>query len=184
MTLLALLNNRYTIAKDFTKKHFLDQLKTAIADYEIDNNVKNGVYNQHVKSKDELIEKVPYIFATHESMLASFFESMPDIITSGRSAKNQTKSNVLRALYEYLLDKLDLDEFLAQSAWWILLGGFVSGHCEYKIEVGEYVPQLDADDNPMMDEAGEPVNIPTYSYHDPIVIVPTMSQNVLWMLMK
>lgn len=170
MTLLALLNSRYNIAKAFTKK-FHDSTKEAIRDYEIEDDEKSGVYNKHIKSSEDEPGKVPYIFATHESMMASFFENMPDIITSGRSAQDQSKSNIVRALYSYLEDKLDLDEFLSDSAWWLFLVGFVSCHSEYKIEEGDPIPQVGADGMPMMDELGQPVVIPTYTYHDPVVMV-------------
>lgn len=170
MTLLGLLNNRYKIAKAFTKK-FHSGIKQAESDYDPDEKEKSGVHDKHIKAKESDIGKVPYIFATHESMMASFFENMPDIIPSGRSAKDQTKANIIRALYAYLEDKLDLDEFLSDSAWWLFLIGFISSHSEYKIDIDGYVPQLDAEGLPMYDEFGQPVMIPEYSYHDPVVSV-------------
>jgi hypothetical protein len=175
MTLLGLLNNRYSIAKAFTKK-FHDEVKQALRDYEPDSETKSGVYNKHVKDSEEVAGKVPYIFATHESMLASFFESMPDIITSGRSNEDQTKANIIRALYAYLEDKLDLDEFLSDSAWWLFLTGFVSSHSEYKIEIEDNVPLLNDMGEPEMDEMGEPIMIPTYEYHDPVVTVDNIEK--------
>ncbi len=169
MTLLGLLNNRYTISKAFTKK-FRDGVRQSLKDYEPEEDTKSGVHDKHVKTKDNDAGKVPYIFATHESMMASFFESMPDIITSGRSGENATKANILRALYTYLEDKLDLDEFLTESAWWLFLIGFVSSHSEYKTEFDK-VPLLNEMQEPQYDEAGEPVMVPKYSYHDPVVTV-------------
>lgn len=169
MTLLGLLNNRYKIAKAFTKK-FHDSAKQAIRDYEIEEESQSGVHNKHIKDSSKLPGKVPYIFATHESMMGSFFENMPDIITSGRSGEDQTKANVIKALYSYLEDKLDLDEFMAESAWWMFLVGFVSSHNEYKIEYEE-VPLLDDSGVPEYDENGEMIMVPNYTYHDPVVHV-------------
>lgn len=173
MTLLGLLNKRYEVAKAFTKKQLIDQAKDAIRDYEIEDDVtKTGVYNKHVKSNhDEDPGKVPYIFSTHESMMASFFENIPDLLPSGRSDEDQTKANILKALYAYLEDKLDLDEFLSESAWWMFLIGFVSSHSEYIIEIEEEVPLLNEDGTEQLDENGELVTVPKYEYHDPVVYV-------------
>ena len=172
--LLTLLNSRYSIAKAFTKE-FHDDAKQAIDDYEAKDSQlkKDGIYNKHVKSgRYDIV--IPYIFATHESMMASFFEKMPEIITTGRSAKGTQAANILKALYSYLEDKCDLDEFLGISSWWFFLIGMVSAHPDYKIESDGEAPQLDANGEPMLDDMGQPIMIPTYSYHDPVVSVDNM----------
>ncbi len=172
--LLKLLNTRYTIAKAFTKD-FHSDAKQAIDDYEAKSSdqKKDGIYNKHVKAGRYDIT-IPYIFATHESLMASFFEKMPEIITTGRSTRGTTAANILKALYSYLEDKCDLDEFLALSSWWFFLIGMVSSHQEYKVEQDGEAPQLDSNGEPLVDEMGEPIMMPTYSYHDPVVSVDNM----------
>lgn len=174
MELLKLLNTRYSIAKSFTKK-WHEEIKRNIDDYEAKSGSvgkegkKNGVYNRHVATSRYDIT-IPYIFATHESMISSFFENMPDIVITGRtSASNDAE--MLKAIYAYLVDKADLDEFLGVSAWWFFLVGMVKADVEYKQKISEYVPQLDAMGQPMFDEMGQPVTIPVYEYNDPIATV-------------
>lgn len=170
MTLLQLLNQRREIAKSFTKS-FHDEVKKCIDDYQVkDTRRETGVTDKHLQ-KRRYTFNIPYIFATHESLMASFFESIPDIIITGRSKGNESVESMLKAMYAYFQDKLDFDELLNTSAWWFFLVGFVRSTVGYKIEESGSIPQLDSDGNPMFDEMGEPVVIPQYSYHDPIVDV-------------
>lgn len=170
MTLLQLLNQRREIAKSFTK-NFHDEVKKCIDDYQVkDIRRETGVTDKHLQ-KRRYTFNIPYIFATHESLMASFFESIPDIIITGRSKGQEATESMLKAMYSYFQDKLDFDELLNTSAWWFFLVGFVRSTVGYKIEESGSVPQLDSDGNPMFDEVGEPVVIPQYSYHDPIVDV-------------
>jgi hypothetical protein len=174
MSLIKTLNSRYSIAKSFTKK-FHDEIERNIDDYEAvtpsDGKLgkKNGVYNRHITSSRYNMT-VPYIFATHESMTAGFFENMPDIVINGRTA-NSDKVQIVKAVYEYLKDKADLDEFLGVSAWWFFLVGMVKADVEFKTEIESYAPQLDSAGNPMTNEEGEPVDIPVYAFNDPVATV-------------
>lgn len=174
MSLLKTLNSIVTINKAFTKK-FHDEVKRNLDDYEATNSnktglkKKNGVYNRHVTASRYDIT-IPYIFGTHESMVSSFFENMPDLVINGRNSETD-KVEVIKATYEYIKDKADLDEFLSLSAWWFFLVGFVKADVEFKEEVGSYEPQLDNMGQPMFDEEGEPVTIPVYSFRDPIATV-------------
>lgn len=176
-SLLDLLKSRYEIAKSFTSE-FHSEVKRNIDDYEAANHAtvgtkKSGTYNRHVSASRYDIT-IPYIFATHESMVSSFFENMPDLVITGRTAKTD-KEQTIKAIYEYFKDVADLDEFLTISAWWFFLTGFVKGDVEYKTKIKEYVPQLDAQGNPMTEknDKGEdvPVEIPVYEYNDPFVSV-------------
>lgn len=170
MTLLQLLNQRREIAKSFTKS-FHDEVKKCVDDYQVkDTRRETGVTDKHLQ-KRRYTFNIPYIFATHESLMASFFESIPDIIITGRSKGQEAVESMLKAMYAYFQDKLDFDELLNTSAWWFFLVGFVRSTVGYKIEEDGSIPQLDSDGNPMYDEMGEPVVIPQYSYHDPIVDV-------------
>lgn len=174
MELLKLLNTRYSIAKGFTKK-FHDEVKRNIDDFEAKGGAtgkdgkKNGVYNRHIATSRYDIT-IPYIFATHESMTSSFFENMPDLVITGRTS-SANKAEMLKAIYEYLKDVADLDEFLGNSAWWFFLTGMVKGDVEYRQKISGYAPQLDAQGQPMFDEMGEPVTVPMYEYNDPIAEV-------------
>ncbi len=173
MSLLKTLNSIYQVNKKFTKP-FHDEVKKNLKDFEAETPVsstgkKTGVYNRHVSTSRYDIT-IPYIFATHESMTSSFFENMPDILITGRNAETN-KVQILKAVYEYLKDKADLDEFLALSAWWFFLVGMVKADVEFKTEIKGYKPQLDSSGIPMLDENGEIVVIPEYEYNDPIVNV-------------
>lgn len=170
MSLLQTLNSIYNVNKQFTKKEFLDEVKRALDDYEANSTPdgqkrKTGVYNRHVTSSRYDIT-IPYIFATHESMTAAFFENLPDLVISGRTSQTD-KVEIIKAVYEYLKDKADLDEFLGKSAWWFFLAGMVKAEVSFKTEIESEVPQLGLDGQPMLDENGEPVTIPIYSYNDP-----------------
>jgi hypothetical protein len=176
MSILQTVLSRHSIAKAFTKS-FHDEVKRNIDDYEAktptDSKQKNkGVYNRHVSSSRYEIT-IPYIFATHESMVASFFENMPDLVISGRTAK-EDKAIIIKAVYEYLLDKCDLDEFLGMSSWWFFLTGMVVSNQDFKSEPSHTAPQLDSSGQPMMDENGQTIEMPVYKYHDPKVEVENL----------
>lgn len=172
-TLVKLLNTRYKIAKSFTKK-FHDEIKKCISDYEAGKSKHDdGVYNKHVDTKSRYDITIPYIFATHESMMASFFDNMPDIVVTGRT-KAANKTEMIKAIYEYLKDVADLDEFLGVSSWWFFLVGMVEATVEHKQKISSYAPQLDSTGQPMMDEMGQPVEVPIYEYNDPAVTVENL----------
>ena len=174
MALQKTLNSIVSINKAFTKK-FHDEVKRNLEDYEASNTdksglkKKSGVYNRHVSASRYDIT-IPYIFGTHESMISSFFENMPDLVINGRTSETD-KVEIIKATYEYFKDKADLDEFLTLSAWWFFLVGFVKADVEFKEEIGSYEPQLDAMGEPMLDEEGEVVTIPVYSFKDPVASV-------------
>lgn len=173
MSLIKVLNTRFSLAKSFTKP-FHDEVKRNIDDCEAVGGVdksgkKNGVYNRHVSTSRYEIT-IPYIFATLESMIASFFENMPDIVISGRTSESN-KAEIIKAVYAYLVDVADLDEFLSTSAWWFFLTGMVKADVEYKVSIEKEIPQLDSNGKEMVDENNEPVTVPEYEYNDPIATV-------------
>lgn len=173
MGLLQTLNSIYSVNKAFTKD-FHAEVKRNLDDYEAKNTTdkstkKTGVYNRHVTSSRYDIT-IPYIFGTHESMISSFFENMPDLVINGRTSQTD-KVEIIKATYEYLKDKADLDEFLGLSAWWFFLVGFVKADVEFKSEIESYEPQLDQTGQPMLDDQLEPVTIPVYSINDPVATV-------------
>lgn len=165
---LPFLNGRLGLAKKFTKT-FQDEVKKNVKDYEAEEGTsKKG------ESLAELAQKryeftIPYIFATHESMLASLFEKGPDLIITGRGSRDEDKANKVKATYDYLWDLLDLDTFMNEAGWWFLLSGFASAHGFFKSEFHE-VPATNPDTGEaMMNDDGTPVMVPVYDYNDPVV---------------
>jgi len=106
-------------------------------------------------------------------MTSAFFDNLPDIVISGRTTASN-KAEMIRAIYEYFKDKSDLDEVLGISAWWFFLTGMVKADVSMKQEISGYAPQLDSIGNPMLDEKGEEVEIPIYSFNDPIATVDNL----------
>ena len=168
--LLPLLQGRLKAAKDFTKD-FQDEVKRCLEDYE----GKEKSFSESLKSgKPDLQRRyefiIPYIFATHESMLSSIFEKPPALIFTGRGAQDEDKSRKVTATYDYLWDLLDLDTVMTDISWWFLLVGFVSVHGSFLSEYHE-VPALDEYGEPMLDENGEPIMTIQYDYNDPTIEV-------------
>lgn len=167
---LPFLNGRLGIAKKFTKP-FIDEVKRNVKDYE----AEEGTAPSNKDSVDKIAAKryeftIPYIFATHESMLASLFEKGPDLIISGRGSKDDEKANKVKATYAYLWDLLDLDTFMNETGWWFLLSGFASCHAFFKSEPRE-VPATNPDTGEeMFEEDGvTPVMATVYDYNDPVL---------------
>ena len=174
MTLLELLNSRYTLSKKFTEK-FQEEVKKCVEDYKCEKDYTAGVkdttvYNKHLSIKRYELP-IPYIYSTHESMLSSLIEKIPELLFTGKGMKDEQKAELIKAIYKYLYDKLDLEEFLNTSAWWFILVGFVSSYQKYEIKIEGYEEMLYSNGQPMFDENGQPVQTPVYEWHDPIAMV-------------
>lgn len=169
-TLLTSLQSRLEIAQSFTKQ-FKSDVETAIQLYEANPHAieSNTDVARIVKRYREFSIIIPYIFATHESMTASFFENLPELIIAGRSSMDEQKASALSAMYDHVKDVADLGNFLQQSAWWFFLCGMTVGEAGYKRQIEGYVEVVDETGNPMTDEGGEVIIAPKYSYNDPIV---------------
>ena len=167
--LLSFLSTRKTLAKSFGKD-YRKEVDRCLADYEADENTLEGLHKKlSVNRRYEFV--IPYIFATHESYLSSIFEKAPDLIIQGRGAKDEEKAMKIKAAYEYLWDKLDLDAFVTDSAWWFLLTGLASADIGFKSEFRE-VPAIDPDTGEeMLNEDGTPIMTISYEYNDPIISV-------------
>jgi len=173
MKLLDVLNNRYSIAKKATDKH-IQEVKKCEEDYNCEK-VYAGerdktVYNKHLSVKRYEFP-IPYIYSTHESMMASLFEKPPELIISDKGAKDEEKAELMRSVYKYLWDKLDLENYLEEGAWWFILTGFVSGYQSYRIEGETETEMLDSENMPMIDEMGMPITQKLYAYHDPVTYI-------------
>lgn len=171
MNLLSLLKSRLELSQKFTKD-FQDQVKKDLTNYEADR--PDIVDITSLDMPDASIIRyffpVAVIQQYHEGMMASTFQRVPDLIIRARGKLDAEKQLKVKAAYEYLQDKLHLEQFLLDSAWWFYLCGFVSSNSEYKSEYRE-VPVIDEFGEIMLDEAGKPVTRTEYLYDDPIIEV-------------
>ena len=171
MALLDLLNTRYKVAKSYTKK-FREEVKKSVEDYKCEKqDTSTKVHNKHIKASSRYDLTIPYIYSTHESILSSVFEKGAELVISDKGSQDETKALAIKALYEYLRDKLDLDSFYWNSAWWYLLVGFVSSHQFYDMVIKGQSPVMGQDGQPLLDEMGAPVTTPVYEWNDPRTIV-------------
>lgn len=172
-TLLEFLKNRYSLAKE-NGSNFRDMVKKNVEDYkcEKDKGIQKDetVYNKHLALKRYEFP-MPYIYSTHESIMSSLFEKPFELVWTGKGQNDEEKANKIKSIYKYLYDKLDLDHYLNESAWWFVLCGFVSSYQTYEIVISGYENVLDSQGEPMFDEMGKPVTTPKYSWHDPKVFV-------------
>lgn len=171
MRLIDLLHQRRSVAKKFTKQ-FQDRVDADLKYYRAD------PPNELEKLNIDLTEAVnrrysfniPLLFTNHESMMASMFDRVPELIFNQRGKDDAEKENKIKAAYEYLKDKLDLETFMTDAAWWYLLSGFSSAHIGYAQKT-EDKPVLDEDGNQAMDVDGRPQFYTEYVYDDPTLEV-------------
>lgn len=168
--LLDLLNTRYKVAKSYTKK-YQEEVKKCLEDYKCEKTSDGKLHNKHIKVDGRYDLVIPYIYSTHESILSSVFEKGVELVISDKGSQDEKKALAIKAIYEYLRDKLDLDTFYWQSAWWYLLTGFVSSQQLYDIEISGQAPVMGQDGQPLMDEMGMPVTTPIYAWNDPRAMV-------------
>lgn len=174
-SLLDLLKYRFKIAESFTEDQH-EELSRCIADYETSEYKKGGlgkVSSQNtvrsaLDAEGRYVIKIPYIFATHESMLASFFDREPDLVFRGRGQQDFVKEEKIKAAYEYLIDKTDFQLFMNETAWWFILTGNTYGGAIFKSETKE-LPVLDEMGETSLDENGKPLTRQVYIYNDPII---------------
>ena len=167
--LLSFLTTRLEVAKANTKG-FIEEVQKCLDDYEAKETGNTQLDKLDINRRYEFV--IPYIFATHESMLSSIFEKAPDLIISGRGAKDEDKARKIKAVYEYLWDKIDLDSFMTNSAWWFILIGLTSCDIRFKSEFRE-VQAIDPQTmEPMYEEDGvTPIMTVVYDFNDPEVWV-------------
>lgn len=172
MTIHQLVKSRHQLAKRFTKP-FRDEVKKNLKDYKAEDGwlqsfVENSKLYTNVFKRYEII--IPMIFTTHEGMLASMFDRVPDILISQGGQDDEEKTRKVKAAYEYLKAKCDLESFMNTSAWWFILTGFVSAHAGY-VKKTKQVPATDELGEPIVDELGEPIMISVYEEDDPEITV-------------
>lgn len=171
-TLLSLLKSRDKYAKKFSKDYH-ERVKREVKDYYADDDWlstytrDNKLYLQVVKRYEIII---PLIFTQHEGMLSSMFDRVPGLIINQRGALDEEKAKKIEASYEYLKDKLRLEQFMNTAAWWYLLTGFVSSHGGY-VKKAKEIPIYDEMGEPMIGEDGEPITTLDYEIDDPELTV-------------
>lgn len=175
--LLDLLKYRFKVAEAFTENQH-EEIKRCIADYESTEYKRRGLgkvsssntVRTVLDSEGRYVIRIPYIFATHESMLASFFDREPDLVFKGRGKSDYEKEEKIKAAYQYLIDKTDFSLFMNESAWWFILTGNTYGNAVFKSETRE-LPMLDEMGQPIMGEDGKPMLRQVYVYNDPVLNV-------------
>lgn len=172
MTIHSLVKSRHQLAENFTKD-FQDQVKQNLKDYKAEDSWLNSFADDNklytnVTKRYEII--IPMIFTTHEGMIASMFDRVPDLLFSQGGIDDEEKAKIVKASYEYLKRKADLESFMNTSAWWYILTGFLSAHVGY-VKKGNEVQATDEMGEPMFDEMGEPINVMVYDYDDPEITV-------------
>lgn len=166
MELLELLKSRLEIAKTFTKE-FQEEVSLNVEDYELENQKIEGVSAFDPKTRYSM--KIPYIFATHESMVSSMFDQPPELVFKGKGRLDDDKKDAVLASYEYLKDVCDIELFMNVSAWWFILCGWTSSNAFFKTETRE-IPLVDEmTGEVMLDDFGEPAMRTEYVFNDPVL---------------
>lgn len=171
MRLLDLLHQRRQTAEKFTKD-YQDRVKTDLKFYKADPPTALDTLNVDlVESVNRrYMFNIPLLFTNHESMMSSMFDRVPDLLFNQRGEDDLEKEQKVIAAYEYLKDKLDLETFMTNAAWWYLLTGFVTAHVGYTKKTAEK-PQLDESGQQILDVEGRPQTFTEYEYDDPTLEV-------------
>lgn len=171
MNLHNTLKARLELAKSFTKP-FQEDVKKCVKDYEAEDVDTSTLLNIDLAETVNRRYKftIPVIFTNQEAMISSLFDRVPDIVISQGGEKDAEKKKKVEAAYKYLTDKLSIQWFMNDAAWWFILVGFAAAHGRYKQE-SETVPVLDEmTGEPMIDPmTGEPVTREVYTYDDPVL---------------
>jgi len=171
-TLLSFLKARLDIAKDFTKKKFIEDSKKSIDDYNFAkfNNLFMPVDTDKIAlaANRRYNQTLPVIFTYVEALKASVFDRYLDIVIKQRGKDDEDKALIIKATYAYLKDKLNLENFQLRAFEWFALLGFVSAHTSFKSEFYE-TPLTNDNGEEEIDENGEMVMLPVYTFNDPVV---------------
>lgn len=173
MKLIDLLKQRKNLAKKFTQKEFTDRVKDDLKYYnamppelpDVSNIDLLEAFNRRYNFT------IPLVFTNHESMMASMFDRVPDLIFTQKGKFDHSKAVKVEATYEYLKDKLDLESFATDAAWWYILSGFVSSHADYVKKTIDQ-PMIDEETGEeVYDESGQLKTYTDYEYDDPVIEV-------------
>jgi len=171
MKLIQLLHQRRALAESFTKP-YRSQVKQDLKSYKsLERDLTDDINIDLTEGfQRRYYFPIPLIFTNHEAFLASMFDRVPDLIFKPRGKDDGDKKRKIEAAYEYLKDKLDLESFMTDAAWWFALTGFVSAHIGYEQKAVEK-PVIGEDGQPMFDEMGQPMTFIDYEEDDPFVTV-------------
>lgn len=169
MKLINLLNLRKEVAESFTED-FHNRVKRDVKVYNAEQPSALDALNiDLVDIPNKRYQfTIPLVFTNQEAMLASMFDRVPELLFSKGGRLDEEKALKVKAAYEYLQDKLDLEMLLTDVAWWFVLSGFASSHTSYQV-ISKDVPIYDEMGEPMTDEAGEVITRTDFEYDDPIV---------------
>lgn len=143
-TLLELLKTRVTLGKRFSSDHN-KEVEKWMKDYNI-----TTIRDAKFENLDNQIQ-IPYIFSTVESGQASIFEKFPSIVMKQRGQTDREFTNFASQIWDYLNDKLALEELVEESSMQFLLTGMASTRYGWDMQTTEV-------DMPVNDpETGEPV---------------------------
>lgn len=173
MKLIDLLHQRREMAEKFTKENFQDRVKEDLKFYNADPPDFSDRLNIDLTEavNRRYMFNIPLVFTNHEAMMSSMFDRLPDLIIYQRGEEDRDKEIKVKAVYEYLKDKLDLEMFATDAAWWMLLSGFTSAHIGYAQKVVEKPLLDDITGEPVLREDGTPMTYPEYVYDDPTLEV-------------
>lgn len=171
MKLLDLLNLRKELASKFTDD-FHKRVKRDIKVYNADQpSVLDSLNIDLVDVPNKRYQfTIPLVFTNHESMMASMFDRLPELMFGKGGVNDEVKARKVRAAYEYIKEKLDLEMILTDVAWWFVLSGFASAHNSYQV-ISKDVPIYDELGEPVVGMDGEIQTRTEYEYDDPIVEV-------------
>lgn len=117
--LLQLLLGRLRLAKAFCKDTH-DNWKKHLKDYKIETVVEAIKNSEQIRSALQ----IPYIFTTVESELPSIFDKMPELIITGKGKRDKELGQISNSIYDYLKEKLALEEKIEDDAIYYSLIGF------------------------------------------------------------
>lgn len=169
MKLINLLNLRKEVAEKFTED-FHSRVKSDVKVYNAEQpSVLDALNIDLADIPNKRYQfTIPLVYTNHEAMLASMFDRVPDLMFSKGGKLDEEKVMKVKASYEYLKRKLDLEMLLTDIAWWFVLCGFASSHTSYQV-ISKEVPIYDEMGQPMADEMGEIQTRTDFEYDDPIV---------------
>lgn len=135
--LLELLNARVLLSKRFGKNHS-DNVKKWEKDYNI-----QTIADAKFENLDNQIQ-IPYIFSSTEGGLANIFENFPSIFIKQRGIEDREFTDFANQTWEYLRDKLSLEESTEDAAVYFLNNGQSSTRYGWDLQLTEVdMPALD-----------------------------------------
>lgn len=152
MTLIELLKTRVSLGKRFSTDHN-KEVEKWMKDYNI-----TTIRDAHFANLDNQIQ-IPYIFSTIESGQANIFEKFPEIVMKQRGKTDREFTSFASQVWDYLEDRLCLEELVEDAAMLFLLTGMSSTRYGWNMETTEVeMPMNDPmTGEPILDELGQPV---------------------------